>query len=155
MLLLNNDQKSSLDTSPYKFITFFFSFGSPSFPIGSGVLIYSSIYLYNPKYLPKEVLNHDTYTDLFCRLLRSHAVLGVILKIIPFRVGDGGLVTSLSNLLMVRSLLYHRVSCDTFAGEIHFKFLLLQRSTVTKIVSSANSNMFVQKVLMQLLQSKI
>lgn len=80
-MLLNNDQKSSLDTSPYKFITFF-CLGSPSPPIGSSVLIYSSIYLYNPKYLPKEVLNHDTYTDLFCCLLRPHAVLNVTVKIV-------------------------------------------------------------------------
>lgn len=40
--------------------------------------------------MPKEVFNHATHTDSFCRLSHPHAALNVILEMIFLRVGDGG-----------------------------------------------------------------
>lgn len=47
------------------------------FVIGNGDFFDSNVHLYNHKYLPKQVLNHVTYTDFFCWLWCAVAVQNI------------------------------------------------------------------------------
>lgn len=56
------------------------------FLIGSGDLFHSNVHVYNHKYLPKQVLNHLTYTDFVLLALIYVSVQFLPQKKSPIRV---------------------------------------------------------------------